>query len=172
MRKKQIAVIGSGSIHKENKNYRLAEDLGNKLIESGYRILCGGKGGVMEAVCKGAKLSNNYTEGSTIGILPNLNPEHCNDYVDISIATGVSIARNQVIVASADAVIAIGGGAGTLSEIAFAWQLKKPVIALANAEGWSKKLAGEKLDNSRTDKISSCYNVQEVISKLDELLKK
>ena len=115
----------------------------------------------MAAVCKGAKLSNKYKEGMTVGIIPSLDKSTSNPYVDISIATGVSFARNQVIIASADAVIAIGGGSGTL--------LKKPILAFVSAEGWSNKLAGKRIDNSRTDVIIACQSVKDAISHLSRI---
>lgn len=169
MRKKQVAVIGSGAVNEKSESYTLALKLGQHLIDSDYRILCGGLEGIMAAVCKGAKLSNKYKEGMTVGIIPSLDKSTSNPYVDISIATGVSFARNQVIIASADAVIAIGGGSGTLSELSFAWQLKKPILAFVSAEGWSNKLAGKRIDNSRTDVIIACQSVKDAISHLSRI---
>ncbi|MHA2255297.1 MAG: TIGR00725 family protein, partial [Candidatus Heimdallarchaeaceae archaeon] len=135
MVKPQIAVIGSGLLSDNRKEYALAKELGKGLIDEGYRILCGGLGGVMTAVCEGAKDSLNYSEGSTIGILPTMDKNQVNPFVDIIIATGLSIARNQVIIASSDLVVSISGGAGTLSELAFAWQLNKPIITLRDTGG-------------------------------------
>jgi len=169
MRKKQVAVIGSGTVNKKSDSFTLAIKLGQHLIDSDYRILCGGLEGIMAAVCKGAKLSDNYKEGMTVGIIPSLDKSISNPYVDISIATGVSFARNQIIIASADAVIAIGGGAGTLSELSFAWQLKKPILAFINAEGWSNKLAGKRIDNSQTDVIIACQSVEAAITHLSRI---
>jgi len=122
--KKTIAVIGSRN--PDNETFEIAEQMGRLLAENGYTIICGGLGGVMEAVCKGAKEKN----GVTIGILPGNNPLEANPYIDIAIATGMGISRNLIIIRSASAVIAISGGFGTLSELAFALQLEKPVIGL------------------------------------------
>jgi uncharacterized protein (TIGR00725 family) len=126
--KKTIAVIGSRTPDKEA--FELAEQMGRLLAENGYTIICGGLGGVMEAVCKGAKEKN----GVTIGILPGNNPLEANPYIDIAIATGMGISRNLIIIRSASAVVAISGGFGTLSELAFALQLEKPVIGLHSWE--------------------------------------
>ncbi|NPD87602.1 MAG: TIGR00725 family protein [Asgard group archaeon] len=170
MIKPQIAVIGSGLLLENQKEYSLAKELGEGLIDKGYRILCGGLGGVMTAVCEGAKTSPNYSEGSTIGILPTLDRDLVNPFIDICIATGLSMARNQVIIASSEIVIAIGGGAGTLSELAFAWQLNKPIITLRDTGGWSSKLSDQKIDDSRIDTINSVDKVSEVLELISTIL--
>ncbi|MCG3220900.1 MAG: TIGR00725 family protein [Candidatus Heimdallarchaeota archaeon] len=170
MVKTQIAVIGSGLLSENQKEYALAKDLGKGLVDEGYRILCGGLGGVMTAVCEGAKASPNYSEGSTIGILPTLDKDLVNPFVDISIATGLSFARNQVIIASSDIVVSISGGAGTLSELAFAWQLNKPIITLRNTGGWSSKLSNQKIDDSRIDSIISVDTISEVLDLISKIL--
>lgn len=170
-RKKVIAVIGDANIEKNSHQYKLAERLGKALIDEGYRIQHGGMSGIMEAVSKGAKQSSNYKEGMVIGIIPGFNPDEANPYVDIVIPTGLNIMRNA-IVANADAVIAIGGGAGTLSEMAMAWQMKRMIIAY-DVEGWSGKLADKKIDNKTRvswegDKIFKVSNEEEVIDVLDK----
>ena len=119
-----VAVIGAGEC--DDRIYQLAESAGVRLAEKGYDIICGGLGGVMEAVCKGARGAG----GRTIGILPGDDPESANKYIDIPIATGMGIGRNIIIIRSALAVLAINGSYGTLSEIAFALQLGKPVVGL------------------------------------------
>ena len=126
--KKTIAIIGSRDCNAQIS--RVAEQMGSMLAKSGYTIICGGLGGVMEAVCKGAKANN----GTTIGILPGDDPNEANPYVDIAIATGMGVSRNLIIIRTATAVIAISGGFGTLSELAFALQLGKPVIGLGTWE--------------------------------------
>ena len=119
-----IAVIGNSSCSVEEN--RLAEAIGEQLAQRGVVIICGGLGGVMEAVCRGAKSKG----GLTIGILPGEDPRTANPWVDIPIVTGMSEARNVVVVKSAQAVIAVGGQYGTLSEIAFALKRGIPVIGL------------------------------------------
>lgn len=119
-----IAVIGAGVC--DNDIYKMAEDAGKRLAEKGFTVICGGLGGVMEAVCKGAKSAG----GNTIGILPGNDVKEANAYVDFPVATGMGIGRNIVIVRTAAAVLAINGKYGTLSEIAFALQLNKPVVGL------------------------------------------
>jgi uncharacterized protein (TIGR00725 family) len=92
----------------------------------GVVLVCGGLGGVMEAACRGAKDAG----GTTLGILPGTERSDANQYLDIAIPTGLGEARNAVIVRAADAVVAIGGGYGTLSEIAFALRRSKRVVGI------------------------------------------
>jgi uncharacterized protein (TIGR00725 family) len=124
MRNKVIAVIGAGSC--DAVLYARAEQLGRLLAAADYIIICGGLGGVMEGVCQGAAEAN----GLTIGILPGDEAGAANPYVSIVIPSGMGIGRNLLIIRAADAVIALNGGYGTLSEIAFALQLEKPLIGL------------------------------------------
>jgi len=144
--KKIIAVIGDARIEQNGEKYKIALELGKTLIDNGYRVQSGGKGGVMEAVFEGAKTSEKYSDGDTIAIVPSFDIKSANKYADIVIPTGMDIMRNAVVV-NASAVVAIGGGAGTLAEIAFAWALYKLIIAYDNIDGWSAKLAGTRIDN-------------------------
>jgi uncharacterized protein (TIGR00725 family) len=119
-----IAVIGDSSCPQEEA--KLAETVGELLAEGRVTVICGGLGGVMEAVCRGAKSKG----GLTVGILPGRDSTMANPWVDIPVVTGLGEARNVVVVKSARAVIAIGGGYGTLSEIAYALKSRIPVIGL------------------------------------------
>jgi len=122
-----IGVIGAADIDEAGAS--IAEELGYLIALRGGTVICGGLAGVMAAVCKGAKRG----AGLTIGILPGQDRDGANPDVDIPIVTGLSHARNLVIVRTADLVIAVRGGYGTLSEIAFALKLDKPVLAI---ESW------------------------------------
>lgn len=126
MTKKQpiIAVIGGGSCHKEEA--RLAEAVGRELAKRGATLVCGGLGGIMEAACKGASAEG----GTTVGILPGDDRRAANPYVNIPIVTNLGYARNVAVAKSGQAVIAIGGNYGTLSEISHALQSGVPVIGL------------------------------------------
>ncbi len=137
-RKKIIAVIGGSEPSPEEA--KLAEEVGRELAREGATLVCGGLGGVMEAACRGASSEG----GVTIGILPGDSPKAANPYVQIPIATGIGYARNIAVVKSAQAVIAIGGSYGTLSEIAHARQSGIPVIGLNT---WSLSRNGQQ-DNS------------------------
>ncbi len=119
-----IAVIGAGQPSPEE--VKLAEEVGRELARQGAVLICGGLGGTMEAACRGA----SSERGITIGILPSDNSMTANPYVQIPIVTGMGYARNIIVVKSAQAVIAVGGSYGTLSEIAHALQSGIPVIGL------------------------------------------
>tara|TARA_B100001750_G_C15497400_1_gene595051 strand:- start:638 stop:1129 length:492 start_codon:yes stop_codon:yes gene_type:complete len=133
-----ISIIGESNA--SHKNYSLAEEVGKLLAESGATVVCGGMGGVMEAVCKGASNAG----GSTIGILPGVNTDEANPWIDTPICTGLGHARNLIVVRSGLAVIAIGGAYGTLSEIGHALSDEIPVVGLNT---WSFNREGSE-DNS------------------------
>jgi len=121
-----IAVIGG---HKAAKKYlKIAEEAGRLIAQNGWVLVCGGREGVMEAACRGAKAAG----GVTVGILPTLDGKDANKYVDIKIPTGMGYARNFLVVRAAQAVIAISGEYGTLSEIAFAFNDGRPVIGVGS----------------------------------------
>jgi len=136
--KKFIAVIGGGQPSAQEA--RVAEAVGRELARQGAVLICGGLGGVMEAACKGASEEG----GITIGILPGDNRHVANPYVQIPIVSGIGYARNVTVVKSAQAVIAVGGSYGTLSEISYALQGGIPVIGLNT---WSLSRNNE-MDNS------------------------
>jgi uncharacterized protein (TIGR00725 family) len=133
-----IAVIGDSSCSPEKA--RLAETVGELLAQQGITVICGGLGGVMEAVCRGAKSK----DGLTVGILPGQDSSTANAWVDVPVVTGIGEARNAVVVKSAQAVIAIGGSYGTLSEIAYALKSGIPVIGLNT---WSLSHNGREDDS-------------------------
>ena len=120
----RVAVIGAAECSSDV--YGLAQQTGQLIGENGGVLITGGRTGVMEAASKGASKSS----GIVIGILPGASSEAANEFVSIPIATGLGHARNAVITQSADAVIAISGGHGTLSEIALALKMGKPVFGL------------------------------------------
>lgn len=119
-----IAVIGGHSCPPDIA--KIAEEMGREIARMGATLICGGLGGVMEAACKGAKSCG----GKTIGILPGHDKKEANPFVDIPIATGLGYMRNNLVVKNAEIVIAIDGKEGTLSEIAFALQMEKPILGI------------------------------------------
>ncbi len=119
-----IAVVGAG--HADTKTAELAEAVGQEIALAGAWLICGGLGGVMEAASRGAQAAG----GMTIGILPGTDRTMANPYIALAIATGLGEGRNLIIIHNADAVIAVGGEWGTLSEIAFARKVGKPVVGL------------------------------------------
>lgn len=120
----QVGVIGAANCSSEGAF--LAFQVGRLLAQHGAVLVCGGLGGVMESAARGAK----ELGGSTVGILPGSDFREANPFIDVKIVTGLSHARNILVVRSSDVLIAIEGGYGTLSEIAIALKLGKPVIGL------------------------------------------
>ncbi len=137
--------------------------LGTALVDAGWRIVSGGRDGVMAAVSEGAHASASYREGDVVGILPGYDATEANPHVDIVVPTGLGIARNVLVVAMADVVVAVAGGPGTLSEIALAWQLGRPVIALTRGEGWAVELAGRRIDPEREQTVVAAADVAAVV---------
>ena len=149
--KKFVAVIGGSNCSPEEA--RLAEEIGRELARQGAILVCGGLGGVMAAACKGVSSEG----GVTIGILPGGSRQAANPYVQIPIVTNLGEARNVIVIKSAQAVIAIDGSYGTLSEIAHALQNGIPVIGLNT---WSLS-RGDQPDNS----IILAQNPADAVSK-------
>ena len=119
-----IAVIGAGDAPPEV--LELALETGREIAARGATLVCGGRGGVMEAAARGA----HERGGHTVGILPGYDKDGANRYIEFAVATGMGEARNVIVVASADAVIAMAGEGGTLAEIGFALKLGRPLVAL------------------------------------------
>jgi len=153
-----IAVIGNSSCSPEEA--KLAESVGELLAQRGATVICGGLGGVMEAVCRGAKSKG----GLTMGILPGQDSSTANPWVDIPVVTGIGEARNVAVAKSAQAVIAIGGSYGTLSEIAYALKSNIPVIGLNT---WSLSRNGRE-----DDSIIRVQSAAEAVDKAISLAKK
>jgi uncharacterized protein (TIGR00725 family) len=150
-KQKIIAVIGGGQCSKEEA--KIAEEVGRQLARQGAILVCGGLSGVMEAACKGASSEG----GVTIGILPGESRQSANPYVQIPIVTGIGYARNITVVKSAQAVIAVGGSYGTLSEISHALQSSIPVIGLNT---WTLSRNGK-----QDDSIIPAQNATEAVAK-------
>lgn len=134
-----VAVVGAGDAGVHLRG--VAEEVGRGLAERGAIVLCGGLSGVMEAVCRGCRAGG----GTSVGILPGSDRRDANAFVDVAIATGMGEMRNALIVRGADVVVALGGGHGTLSEIAFALKIGRPVVGF---ETWDPS-KGERPDPIR-----------------------
>jgi len=143
-RRPMVAVVGDASTDPAGAKAVAARQVGALIIERRWRLVTGGMGGVMKEASAGARASVAWVDGDIIGIAPGSDPETANPFVDVVIATGMDHLRNS-IVAHSDAIIVIGGGAGTLSEIALAWIYRRLIVALPY-EGWGGKLAGMKID--------------------------
>ncbi|MDY6966725.1 MAG: TIGR00725 family protein [Halobacteriota archaeon] len=131
--RKLIAVSGSDGddINLSSKTLKVAEEVGHYIAEHSAVLLCGGRGGIMEAASKGAKKNG----GLTVGILPKSKAE-ANDFIEVAIPTGLDNARNYVLINGADAVIGICGRWGTLNEISYALSIGKPTIVIKGTGGW------------------------------------
>ena len=165
--KQIIAVIGNANIEDDIDKQKISFELGKLIIDNGYILATGGLGGVMEYVSKGAKNSKKYTENSIIGVLPDYHSKNANQYVDIAFPTGLGLGRNLMLISLANAVIAVGGGSGTLNEISAAWQMNKLLIGL-KADGWSEKLCGKALDKRRNDIIFCANSAKKAIEIINE----
>jgi uncharacterized protein (TIGR00725 family) len=153
-----IAVIGDSSCSPEEA--KLAETVGELLAQRGVTVICGGLGGVMEAVCRGAKSKG----GLTVGILPGQDSSTANPWVDVPVVTGIGEARNVAVVKSAQSVITIGGSYGTLSEIAYALKSRITVIGLNT---WSLSRNGRE-----DDSIIRVQSATEAVDKAISLAKR
>lgn len=129
-----VAVVGSAICDEEVAT--LARGVGQEIARRGATLVCGGRGGVMEAACQGAKAGG----GITVGILPGTDRREANLYVDLPIITGLGEARNAIVVRTADAVVALSGGYGTLSEIGLALKMGRPVVGLGT---WELRQGGQ-----------------------------
>ena len=118
----------------------------------------------------GARSSKRYQPGDVIGILPSYRADDANEFVDIPICTGLQHGRNLIVAATGDVVFAIGGRSGTLSEIALAWALGKPVVCVGKADGWATELAGRRIDDRREDKVFGPLDPEEAVAVARELL--
>jgi uncharacterized protein (TIGR00725 family) len=156
-RKPVVAVIGAASASAEEQS--LAEEVGRRLAEAGAVLACGGRGGVMEAACRGAQQAG----GLTIGILPGIDPDEGNPYLSLALSTGLGQARNAVVILAAEAVIAVGGGYGTLSEIGHALKAGKPFVGLRTWEA-SRRGKGE-------SEVPSAPTAQEAVERILEAIR-
>lgn len=141
---KQVVVIGASQPNDE-RQLSVAYEVGKEIAKRKAVLVCGGRTGVMEAACRGAKEHG----GITVGILPSEDGEDANDYVDIRLPTGMGYGRNFLVVLASSSVIAIGGGCGTMSELGMAYAHGKRIIALG-VGGWSEKVLETGFDEGKS----------------------
>jgi uncharacterized protein (TIGR00725 family) len=161
-----IAVCGSDAddVHLSPHMLMVAEQVGRGIAQRGGILICGGRGGVMEAACRGAKELN----GVTVGLLPD-HKEEANGFVDIPVATGLGMRRNLLVVSAADAVIAIGGRWGTLSEISYAMIFQKPVVLITGTGGCVDELASGNLMRGSEFLLHVVKSAEEAVEKAFKL---
>jgi len=155
--KKQIGVIGAGSCG--NKIRDLAEMVGREVARKGAILVCGGLGGVMEAAAYGAKQEG----GITLGIMPETIREEANSWIDVAVLSGMGHARNALIAQSSDALIAVNGEYGTLSEIALGLKMGKPVVVLESK--W--EIEGAYIAKSPKEAVGLAFRLIEENEKTD-----
>ena len=159
MRKRQILIIGNNDNGCTPELERIAYDAGSEVAKSDSVLITGGLGGVMRAACNGAHESG----GTTVGIIPQDDSSHANEFCDIVIPSGMGLTRDFLNALSADGVVVIGGGSGTLSEICAAYMHKKPIVALKNSGGTASKYADTYLDHRKNVKIVAVETPQQAI---------
>ncbi len=162
----QAAVIGDASPAPEVVS--MAEQVGGLLARLGITVISGGLGGVMEGVSRGARQAG----GLVVGIIPSSRLEEANPWCSVVLPTGMGHARNVLTVLAGDFVIAIGGGAGTLSEICFAWIHGRPLLTLAGSGGWADRLGDQPLDHRALSEIRRCASLEELEQAILDLLTK
>jgi len=176
-KKYQVGIIGSAGDDDYNGNQgatarmmKEAEMIGQLLAKNKVIVVTGGKSGIMEAGARGAK----KVGGQTVGVVEGVKRFTSNDFTDIEVVSGMKGdgMDELLLVNMCDALIVIGGGAGTLQEITIAYRNKKPVVALTTQSGWAKKLAGKFLDSREKIKIEMADNAKSAVEKVLKILNK
>lgn len=152
----QVTVIGDSDASTEV--CAVAAQIGEMLARHGIVVITGGRGGAMEAACRGAREAG----GITVGILPSADMNEANRWCSVVIPTGMGHARNVLTVLACDCLISIGGSAGTLSELCFAWINGKPILSLKGYGAWPERLGGEPLDPRSTSTVKECSTLDEL----------
>jgi uncharacterized protein (TIGR00725 family) len=165
----QVTVIGSSASSCTEAMYEFGVQLGKALADLDLTVITGGRNGVMEAVLKGVHQSEHYRKGMAIGITPTLDKADANEFCDVIIPTTIGYTRNSIMANSGDVIIALGGSAGTLSEMAFAWSWGKPLLGVVGFGGWSEKLAGTAIDHRRDDVVVAVKSIKEIVEYIKSL---
>jgi uncharacterized protein (TIGR00725 family) len=162
MRIRMVSVVGSGSAIGPAET-RLAEELGAALAKAGFGIVCGGLGGVMRAVARGARTAP-FPRPPIVGLLPDYDFASGNEFLDIAIPTGMGHARNALVAAAGDALVCVGGATGALSEVALARKIGRPVLAFPGSGGTAALVA------KALEKVISVESAEEAVRRLREAL--
>lgn len=165
MRIRLVAVVGSGSKLSPDQT-ATAEALGAALMRAGFGVVCGGLGGVMEAVARGAHVARGDVAGPpVVGILPGYDVTGGNRYLDLVVPTGMGHARNVLVAAAGEVVICVGGAMGAMSEMAIARKIGRPVLALAGSGGAAKVMT------KAVQTVIAVETPEEAVEKVKELLR-
>jgi uncharacterized protein (TIGR00725 family) len=163
IRRPQVSILGSSEA--DAAMLALAEQAGAVVAKLGFALVTGGRDGIMSAASKGCAEAG----GIVLAVVPGTSMNEANEYCHYVIPTGLGWARNVITAIAGDIIVVIGGAAGTLSEIAFAWMYDRPIIALSASGGWAKKVAGQTLDHRRTDVVIDCTTMVEFEAALKRL---
>ncbi len=144
----------------------MAEDVGALLAQLGIVVVTGGRGGAMEAACRGARRAG----GTAVGILPGENAAEANGWCDVVVPTGLGHARNVVNVLAGDFLVSLGASAGTLSEICLAWIHGKTVLTLRGLGGWAEQLASAPLDARSGSRIVVCEDLDHLRREIEGMM--
>jgi uncharacterized protein (TIGR00725 family) len=161
-RRVQISVVGFDADACTEDARKAAYRVGRAIAKEGGIVVCGGRGGVMEAASKGARDAG----GHSMCIIPSADSNEANRYCEFVVATGLGKARNFVIAYSGDAMVVVGGGAGTLTEAAAAYEVAKPIVAVKGTGGVADEWAGRYLDDRRTRMILGGSSPEDAVKKL------
>jgi len=165
-KKRQILVIGHNTTGCTPEHEKVAYDVGVEIAKSDSVLITGGLGGVMTAAAHGAK----DADGLTVGIIPQADASEANEYCDIVVPTGMGLTRDFLNALTADGVIIVGGGSGTLSETCAAYMNKKPMVAIRNLNGPIEQYIDGYIDHRENVKIIGADNAQEAVKKILELI--
>ena len=165
-KKRQILVIGHNDNGCTEKHQKAAYEVGLHIAKSGSVLITGGMGGVMSAACRGTCDAG----GTSVGILPQDDASYANPYCDIVIPTGMGLTRDFLNALSADGVIIVGGGAGTLSEICASYMHKKPMVAIRNMGGVTAQFIDNYVDHRRGVRIVGADAPKEAVEKILDLI--
>jgi len=166
IKKRQILVIGNNTNGCTPKHEKIAYEVGEKIAQSDSVLITGGLGGVMKAASHGAHNAN----GLTVGIIPQDDATMANEFCDIVIPTGMGLTRDFLNALSADGIIIVGGGSGTLSEVCAAYMYKKPMVAIRNIGGSIEQYIDGFLDHRENIKIIGVDTPQDAVKKILELI--
>ncbi|AIC15320.1 TIGR00725 family protein [Nitrososphaera viennensis] len=167
MRRIQIAVIGYNKDRCTDEARKAAYEVGSEIARAGAVLVCGGLGGVMEEACRGAKDNN----GLTVGIIPEDDFSYANKYCDIIVCSTIGFARDFIVAGSADGIIAVGGGVGTLTEMTVGYMMKKPMVAVKGSGGTADEYGGRYLDERKRVEIMTAASPKEAVRMILERIK-
>ena len=167
-KKRQILVIGNNTNGCTPEHEKIAYEIGSEIAKSGSVLITGGLGGIMTAASHGSHDSN----GLSIGIIPQDDASLANEYCDIVMPTGMGLTRDFLNALSADGIIIVGGGSGTLSETCAAYMHKKPMVAMRNLGGSVEQYIDGYLDHRENVKILGADTPKEAVEKILELISK